>query len=307
MNIYDAATFLRESAIRNKVSFATLIAETSIWANPTLVEMLNESTGSPVWYPNTRRGRLAQGEKRGNVIDGIKIDDNTYANNAIKQAIGLSWHSIVGFETCHIWPDTCYDEDYHTAIPNLVLLPRAIAGLSDYDPEIQAALQYRSFSLYNWHPKTYESPIRPNNYPLTWREPEPFNAEVKSTVLARIGERRKKIDSNLPSVDNFGNGELMPPYEKQLLVERLESWAKKPNSIVHKTIAIVANATGGVPCELLIREAQRVTGSKNAYGSINSLLTTKGNAYGRVFIEIDGIISIHPSLIETVRRFEWYF
>jgi len=43
------------------------------------------------------------------------MDDNTYANVAIKRTLGVSRTDLLGFEACHIWPMTCYDERYHTA------------------------------------------------------------------------------------------------------------------------------------------------------------------------------------------------
>ncbi|HWQ55093.1 MAG TPA: hypothetical protein VN442_15505 [Bryobacteraceae bacterium] len=46
-----------------------------------------------------------------------------------------------GFQNCavcHIWPNSCYDERYHTCVANLVLLPSALASLTDFDPQVRA-------------------------------------------------------------------------------------------------------------------------------------------------------------------------
>jgi len=163
---------LREATTRLGIQFSSVIAETTLWANPKVHASLLKRTGSAAWFPNTRRYKAGH-EERGTVIDGIRLDDNSYANGAIKKALGCSIRQLTGFETCHIWPLTCYDTRYHTAIANLVLMPSAIASLSDYDPEVQAALQYRSYELYGWHPAEVMPPVRPASYPTNWSEPFP--------------------------------------------------------------------------------------------------------------------------------------
>lgn len=125
------------------------------------------------------------GELRAQIKDGERLDDNSYANNALKRALGRPHGKLVGFEVCHIWPQSCYDARYHTVLANLVLLPRPLAGLTDHDPEIQAALQFRAFELYHWFPADVPAPQRPEYYPANWREPEPFTREVERSLAAR--------------------------------------------------------------------------------------------------------------------------
>jgi hypothetical protein len=151
------------------INLTEMVAETSIWASPEICEQLKQKNGDVVFYLNVRRGRT--NETRGDIINGIRIDDNTYANNAIKRAVGIDRNDIKEYETCHIWKDTCYDERYHTAIPNLVLIPSAIASLSDHSDEIINALKYRSYELYGWYPQEESKPQKPCNYPNNWQEP----------------------------------------------------------------------------------------------------------------------------------------
>lgn len=139
---------------------------------------------------------MSKGEKRGQILDGIRLDDNSYANVALKRALGLHRLQLEGFEACHIWPRTCYDQRFHTVIANLVLLPRALAGLTDHDLEIQASLQYRAFELYGWFPKGTPIPRKPSFYPSHWRDPE-----SPSNVL-----RRRSPPSVLDATD-----ETFPP------------------------------------------------------------------------------------------------
>lgn len=83
-------------------------------------------------------------------------DDNTYANKGIKDAIkekykrlGLVYTGIKfsDYVACHIWdnPDDCH---YYTSIANLVLVPRAIYGLTDHCEEVKTALRKRATDLF---------------------------------------------------------------------------------------------------------------------------------------------------------------
>ena len=136
-----------------------LVAQTSIWADPKKVDK------TPV-YPNVRRGSA---KDKGKVINGIKIDDNTYANLAIKQAISKDI-DIINYTTCHIWPGTTRDERYHTQLANLVLIPKVIAGLSDYCYQVVQMLKYRAYELYGWYPEEETAPEKPTYYPEIWGE-----------------------------------------------------------------------------------------------------------------------------------------
>lgn len=183
---YDATAMLTEAAARHGIHLSVLVAETGLWANPAAHRRLVAENGTGTFFPHTRRCRAGRGERRGAVVEGVYLDDNSYANHTIKRAIGVPRERLVGFEACHIWPRTCYDARYHTTIANLVLLPRALAGLSDHDPEIRAALQYRAHELYDgWFPEGEARPVKPAFYPTCWREPFPFTDAVSRTLAKR--------------------------------------------------------------------------------------------------------------------------
>jgi hypothetical protein len=199
---YDAATLLREATVRHNIHLGVLVAETGLWAHPDVHRYLVRENTTGAFFPHIRRYRAGQGEKPTQQIGNLYLDNNSYANNAIKRALGISRESLIGFEACHIWPRTCYDERYHTAIANLVLLPRALAGLSDHDTEIERVLQYRAYELYDgWYPKDREAPTKPDVYPTFWREPLPFT-RVLSSALARRRLREQPVvseDMSAPS------------------------------------------------------------------------------------------------------------
>ena len=188
-HIYDTTLMLEHASARHGIDLCTLVAETALWASPEVAQWLRAETGTLCYFPWTRRLRAKQGERRGAVVNGIRLDDNTYANHAIKQALGVGRNGARGFEACHVWPASCYSADCHTAIPNLVLLPRSLASLSDYNPRIQAALQYRSFRLYGWHPDGVAEPAQPQDYPDCWRDPLPFTEYIVRAMRNRRAKR----------------------------------------------------------------------------------------------------------------------
>ena len=125
------------------------------------------------WF-NCKYKRATNGKLRRQTINGIILDDNTMANQAIKKAVlkGLEKYGIhktdikifKGFEACHIWEKTCYDERYHTCVANLVLIPREIAGLTDHCDAVKELLKYESFNRFGFKPDEEDPPNEPKNY-----------------------------------------------------------------------------------------------------------------------------------------------
>ncbi len=187
--MYDGLEMLKEAAIRHGIHLSLLVAETSLWASPEVHRWLMKENGVGAYFPNVRRFRAGAGERKGEIRGSERLDDNSYANHAIKQATGIGRSKIRNFETCHIWPQSCYDSRCHTVIANLVLLPRPLAGLSDHDLEVQAALQFRAFEIFGWHPPGQSIPSRPYFYPPAWPAPMPFT----DTVVRALKNRRSLI------------------------------------------------------------------------------------------------------------------
>ncbi len=182
--------------IETEIDLGKLIAKTALFASKETTDALYDANnnGEYTWYKNYRRKESGIG-KKGFGEGGIYLDDNTYANIGIKKALGYDPKEFYEYEVCHIWHKSCYDVRYHTSIVNLVLLPRSIAALSDFNIDIIKLLQYHAYKLYNWYPKTYKvdgidfepkEPIRPINYNIyEWREPLPFNEKIKRYITRR--------------------------------------------------------------------------------------------------------------------------
>ena len=167
-----------------------LVAQSAIFCSKEVFEKVktgelgskeNKGVGNKYgsWY-NCQYQRATPPQKKGDKIEDITLDDNTYANTAIKLAIlkgldkygihGNSKRIIKGFEACHIWPKTCYDARYHTSIGNIVLLPREIAGLTDHCQAVEDLLKYEAWKRFKFKPYEETIPQRPKYYnSVTWR------------------------------------------------------------------------------------------------------------------------------------------
>nr|MCR5246556.1 hypothetical protein [Paludibacteraceae bacterium] len=89
----------------------------------------------------------------------VKYDNNNMANQAIKKAVnaGLTcrlgeYKLFEGYMACHIWDDSCHNNLFHTSVFNLVLLPKAIGGLTDYNSNVKKLLQYEAAWRFGVYP-----------------------------------------------------------------------------------------------------------------------------------------------------------
>ena len=176
----DGNENLSHAIVKLNVNLPELIAETAIWVK-------KSATVMDARFPKVRRA--PSNLKRGQFDEnGIRLDDNTYANSAIKNAL-RAYGKFKNFTVCHIWPKTCYDPRYHTALCNLILVPSALAGLTDHDNNVIQCIQYRAWELYGWHPDGTPPPSKPCNYPSNWKEPlqcMPKESKLKSRSKSKV-------------------------------------------------------------------------------------------------------------------------
>lgn len=111
------------------------------------------------YYPNASPFKIA--------------DDNSYANQYIKNAVlesfarkygkdHLNISSFKDYEACHVW-DMPGDRRYYASIMNLVLVPRALAQLTDHNAAVKNLLRYEVSHRFGFNPtSTVLSP--PSNY-----------------------------------------------------------------------------------------------------------------------------------------------
>jgi hypothetical protein len=263
------------------IDLVKLVAETSIWVSPLMCEQVKNKKGSVARFPNVRRGK--NDETKGDVINGIRIDDNTYANNAIKWAVGIDRKNITDYETCHIWTDTCYNERYHTALPNLVLIPRAIASLSDHSEEIINALKYRSYELYGWYPDEEIQPGEPQNYPTNWKEPVmDGNLKIEKSLLEEQ-ERKVLIEAEN---DNYKD---KVAKEIDKINSKVPKWFLNPKQINSTILINFMNLLSQSKTRYVSKKSleQLCSSVKDFAGNFNQMVYFGKNNHGKVF-EKDG-------------------
>ena len=183
--IRDGDIELRQATAALGINLAALVARTSLWASLQTWHELRQTEPLGVWFPDTRRFRRGANEKRGQLVGFHRLDDNTYANIAAKLAI-VGERTCVNYSVCHVWEGSCYDVRYHTNIANLVLVPKAIAGLTDHDDLTIQSMRYRAFELFGWHPEDQPPPERPVGYPTQWIEPS-----INPKVLRALDRRKR--------------------------------------------------------------------------------------------------------------------
>ena len=109
-------------------------------------------------------------------------DDNSYANQYIKKAViesfnrkyvkGLfNYRSFKDYEACHVW-DMPGDRMYYASIMNLVLVPRALAQLTDHNDAVKNLLRYEVSHRFGFNPTTtvLSPPSNYRNYTKLWRK-----------------------------------------------------------------------------------------------------------------------------------------
>ena len=114
--------------------------------------------------------------------NNVKGDDNNCANRYIKQAVIQSFKkkhgdNIIptaaffdGYEACHIW-DMPSDPRYYTSIANLVLLPSALAQLTDDNDAVEYLLRYHVQEEFGFIPQGKNRLQKPVYYDkVKWRE-----------------------------------------------------------------------------------------------------------------------------------------
>ncbi len=97
----DALALLRQATEKHHMHLSVLVAETCLWAHPDVYKRLVAENGTGCYFPGTRRARAGAGERPSQVLNGERLDNNTYANHAAKRAVGFG-RGAVGFEVCHV-------------------------------------------------------------------------------------------------------------------------------------------------------------------------------------------------------------
>ena len=180
---------LESDLFKLNIDFGTIVAAIAILAPQLLHYQCRRQDGCCAKHPHIRRKKPGEslGWQEGQYL---YLDSNNYPNSQMKAAMKV-WYGIVpkGYETCHVWENTCYNTNYHTVYANLVLLPRAIASLSDHSPSIQKILQFRAYEIFGWKPDEESIPERPNGYPANWKTLQLKRQKTKHIEISKENRR----------------------------------------------------------------------------------------------------------------------
>ncbi len=245
-----------------------IVAATSIWVP------VEKVSPEPV-FPNVKRGRA---KDKGCIFNDIRIDDNTYANRAIKEAISKNI-KFEDFEVCHIWPGTTYDERYHTLLQNLVMIPRALAGLTDHLDDVINMLKYRAWELYGWYPEGRDVPQKPNYYPSYW------GVEVSDPITLSDDEDVFSLEDIMAELDYDEDKEAEEVDKVRRKIPKWYNASNQINSIILKLFMDFSdNGKNGVNREQLKYGAEK-NGVKDFMGNYNQMKNFGVNNHAKVFEE----------------------
>lgn len=144
-----------------------------------------------VVFPQTRR-KKGINEKRGDVVDGIRLWDNQPASHAFWMALGEDRRAVVNFYVCHIYEGSVWEPNHFTNLANLVAFPKCLQSLSEWRP-VRMLLKYHSFRSFGYKGLGELEPSAPKYYPLPWRhQRDPSSADLKKIVTKLRGQREKR-------------------------------------------------------------------------------------------------------------------
>lgn len=205
IGFYHAKTAV-EIDVDNDLIFCELIVKNVLFASKEVFKAVKEGTlgtdenigkgnkfASWDYMKSARKTHTKKGEKvKTDIVigssDEFVADDNSNANKYIKMAILESYRRKYpnnpiflnatidslknGYEACHIW-DLPGDRRYYTSIGNLVLVPRALAQLTDHNEAVKNLLRYEAKKRFGFQPemKKKKRVSKPQNYDsYIWRD-----------------------------------------------------------------------------------------------------------------------------------------
>ena len=221
-----------------------LIERTARWVDPATFHYL------PVWFPEHARGSRfyksnwsepAMNRNRQSGVSVPKTESNSYANKALKQALGLpSTANSLNWSCCHIWglDDSRFqvsnvvvqDHRFFSCVANMVLLPSPLKAFTDAMGEVKMLLRVCALHLYNWSCDRSEVAseagkirdwTRWDDYPESWPRPGrkslPHGMVTFSAQIKNAADRRKaRISSDLIAAG--------PHYPRERVREALDYW-----------------------------------------------------------------------------------
>ena len=151
-----------------------LVAQTSWWVNPNIYRAI------PIVYPKTRRKKGK--EKRGQIVNGIRLWNNEPVKDAFWLALGKNPKEVTNFYVCHIYENSVGDPLHFTNLANITAFPKSLQSLSEWKP-VADVLKYHSYKIYGYKGPNGEIPSTPKYYPELWQHLSfPSQADMKKII-----------------------------------------------------------------------------------------------------------------------------
>ena len=161
-----------------------LVAQHSWWVSPKIYREIQ------VVYPKTRR-KKGISEKRGSVINGVRLWENQPASRAFWMALGQNPSNVKNFYVCHIYEGSVWDSNHFTNLANLTALPTSLQSLTEWEP-VRGLLKYHSFIAFGYKGPSGKEPSKPNYYPSVWHHQHDADQIEINIAVRRLMEQASK-------------------------------------------------------------------------------------------------------------------
>lgn len=218
---------LGDAGIRTIIDW---VAARSLWVHPEAVRRV------PVVFPQTRRKR--HDEKRGDIIDGLRVGTNVPAQEAFWTARGESGKDYRNQYVCHLYDASPYLPLHNTHLANLCVFPRGIQSMSEWAP-VQAVLHWHAYQLYGYTGPEEEPPTEPAYYPTLW----PGIAQHEPKDLESIVLRLEHLRATRPM---HTNPSATPGHKGSPVQDAvLEVLREAPNGVTQAEVCAMVNKPDG--------------------------------------------------------------
>lgn len=150
------------------IDFSKLILLTSFWVKKDIFHFITKNSkvdALGVFYPYTirKQGSELQGStpQWKEITEGKRfLDLNHKAQNALSYSlIGKSFQAAFSdYTCCHIYGGRRYTHDWKcfTCVGNVILVPKSLQSLTDYNEEVTNCLKQIAYLKYGWKPDDQE-------------------------------------------------------------------------------------------------------------------------------------------------------
>ena len=160
------------------------VARFSRWVSPEVYREVQ------VVFPKTRRKHVPR-ERRGQVVDGVRVWENQPAREAFWQAYDDRSTRYRNYIVCHIYEGSAHLPDHFTNLANLVMLPKCLESFTEWIP-IRGLLEWHSYCTYGYSGPDGEGLRQPDYYPAVWPGVRRLSSERVERIVADLKRKREK-------------------------------------------------------------------------------------------------------------------